>query len=89
MNKKQLEKAQYLDWEISQLEQNIKDIDLIISEYDKFGSVITFKRNSDDFSKSFGTKKFNLKPKLLDILINIKNNEQKTLIELKEKFEKI
>lgn len=89
MTAKQLREAQLIESDIYQTERDIKDIDEILKDYDNFGSEITFKRNKDSFSRSFGSKKNDLKIPIEQMIIRLRNNKEKELVLLKDKFKNL
>ena len=89
MNEKKLRDAQVLSSNIWQTERDIDDINKILADYDNFGSTISFLRNSDNYSRSFGSKKNDLKVSIEQMMIKLKNKSEKELIDLKGKFSKL
>ena len=89
MNADTLKKANALQYEIYNAEKDLKDIKYLLEEYDTFGSTITFKRNSDEHSRSFGSKKFQFKAELKDVLKKMNNQLVFELKELNNKLEKL
>lgn len=89
MKKNILQKARQLESDIWQTERDIKDIGVILSEYDTFGSTVSFIRNSSGYTRSFGSKKYNFKTELEQLVIRLRNQLEKDLVILKEEFEKL
>lgn len=86
MNKKLLETARFLENDICNLKREIEDLKYVIENYNKLGSNISFKSNSENNSKSFGSKKFNFKNDLKLIVEKILIQSEKELIKLKKEF---
>lgn len=89
MTEKQLKRAREIESEIWNAERDIQDISKILLDYNGFGSDISFKRNSDGFSRSFGSKKYDFKLALAPILSNIQLELQLNLTALQEEFKKL
>ena len=89
MTKDIMKKGRILESEIYQTESDIDDIRSILNDYDNFGSNITFKRNSDNFSRSFGTKKYIFKSQLYTLLCTLLVNKEEELIQLNREFESL
>ncbi len=80
MDKKTLDKARFLENDIYNLDRDCKDMMEILSDFDKFGSEITFKRNKDGNTRSFGSKKYNFKEKLREVLETLYSETQQNLV---------
>ena len=89
MTDKQLKLARELESDIYQTDRDIKDINVILKDYSNFGSTITFLRNKDGFSRSFGSKKNDFRIPLEQLLIRLRNNLEKKLETLKIKFKEL
>jgi hypothetical protein len=89
MDEKKLRKAQLISSEIWQTERDIQDIIKILDDYNSFGSTISFFKNSDGYSRSFGSKKNKFREDLENLLIDLKTSKEKELISLKEQFSKL
>ena len=89
MTTEQLQKANYLNNSIRNLEDDIKAINEILLDYNNFGSNITFKRNSDGFSRSFGSKKNNFRNPLKEILVSLKKEIESVLLALTEELKNL
>jgi len=89
MTIKKLQEARELESDIWQTEKDIADLITIIGDYDNFGSRIEFKRNSDSFSRSFGSKKNMFRDSLLKLLEELLTSKKIDLEELKIKFKNL
>ncbi len=89
MKKELLQKARELESEIWHTEQSLVDINIVLENYDEFGSSIEFKNNKTGFSRSFGSKKFNFRKDLKALLSCMKEELSQELDLLKEKFDKL
>jgi len=89
MTPETLKKAQNLNNSIWHCENDLKSILEVIEDFDNFGSTIQFKRNRDDNSKSFGSKKFKFKDKLLPILNSIFIEASEELNSLRKELEEL
>lgn len=89
MDDKKLTKANNLRNRIDALSRDINDLDEITVNYDAFGCNIAFRRNSDSFERSFGSKKHNFKDKMLDIIHDIKREKIEELKSLSIEYEKL
>lgn len=89
MTAKQLKEARELESQIWQLESDQTAIEKILEDYNNFGSSITFLRNSDKYSRSFGSKKNRMRDALKVILENMHSDNIKELQELENKFNSI
>lgn len=89
MTEKQLKEAQQVSYEMSTCQRDIDDIDIILEDFDNFGSKVEFIRNSDGFSRSFGSKKHGVREQLNYVLSRIREAKVLEVATLKDKFEKI
>lgn len=87
MKAETLKKARELESLIWYAEQGLESLKVVIEDFDNFGSSLQFKRNKDDVTKSFGSKKFNFKKELLPILNNMFLETSKELESLKTELE--
>ena len=89
MTPEQLRRANTLNNTISNLNDDIKGINEILLDYNNFGSNISFKRNSDGFSRSFGSAKYHFRKPLKEILISLKESTESELLVLMEEFQNL
>ena len=89
MDDKKLTKALNLRNKIDSLSRDISGLDEITADYDAFGCNVSFKRNSDSFERSFGSKKHNFKEKMLEIIHDIKREKIEELKALSIEFENL
>lgn len=89
MTEAKLKKARELESDIWQTERDIEDINKILKDYNNFGSEVTFRRNSDSYSRSFGSKKNDFREDLENLLIGLKISKEKELINLKQEFSEL
>ena len=89
MNETKLKKAKILSWNIWQIEKDIDDINNILLDYDNFGSTISFVRNKDSYSRSFGSKKNDLRVSIEQMMTKLRNELEINLINLKQEFSKL
>lgn len=68
MTPETLKKAQNLNNSIWYCKEDLKNIQIVIKDFDNFSSSLQFKRNKDGMTKSFGSKKFDFKKELLSML---------------------
>lgn len=89
MTPEQLRKANDLNNTIDYLNSDINGINEILADYNNFGSNITFKRNSDGYSRSFGSAKYHFKGRLKEILLNLKDATEAELRVTMQEFENL
>lgn len=71
MDKDILKKANALNWEISSLEGTISNIDMVLVNYDQYRSNLDF-RSEKHVGFSLGSKKYNFKQELKDLITKVK-----------------
>lgn len=86
MDGRTMRKALVLENAIDKCQCDIKDIKELLSDYERFGSEISFRRNKDDRSFSFGSLKYRFRADLEVIMKRVLTEKEAELIELKEKF---
>lgn len=90
MNEDKLRKANNLNNQISNVKRDIEDIDLILLDYESMGSSIEFRKNSNGWSRSFGSKKYGFREDLMrGVLDAMRERLVIELAELKAEFEKL
>lgn len=87
MTEEKLRKALDLRNSIDRIEDDIRAINIILDDYDNFGSDITFKKNSTGYSRSFGTKKYDGKGFLKSFLLFVLEESYKKLVLSKKEME--
>ena len=89
MTDNDFKKISELKWEIERKIDDLISVNNILNDYDNFGSDITFKRNKDSYSRSFGSKKFNIKSELKQVLLSVQKQLKEELELLENKFKNI
>ena len=90
MNEEKLRIANDLNNSMSNVRRDIEDIDTILEDYENMGSSMEFRKNSNGFSRSFGSKKYGFRDDLVKlILIGIREKLEEDLAKLGAEFAKL